>query len=119
DLYEQELADMKLRVANMQAEAAKLAEIRSSMETDLSHAETTAADAAASKADVDARSVYIGNVDYSATPEELHAHFTACGVIHRVTILCDKFTGHPKGFAYVEFADLSAASNALVLNDSL
>ena len=40
---------------------------------------------------------YVGQVDYEATPEELRAHFAACGTINRVTILCDKFTGHPKG----------------------
>lgn len=36
-------------------------------------------------------------VDYGATPEEIQGHFAACGQINRVTILCDKFTGHPKG----------------------
>jgi hypothetical protein len=37
-------------------------------------------------------------VDYAATPEEIQMHFQACGTINRVTILCDKFTGHPKGY---------------------
>lgn len=36
-------------------------------------------------------------VDYSATPEEIQGHFQSAGTINRVTILCDKFTGHPKG----------------------
>jgi polyadenylate-binding protein 2 len=36
-------------------------------------------------------------VDYSATPEELVKHFEACGTVERVTIMCDKFTGQPKG----------------------
>jgi RNA recognition motif-containing protein len=36
-------------------------------------------------------------VDYAATPEEIQQHFQACGAINRITILCDKFTGHPKG----------------------
>lgn len=58
-------------------------------------------------------------VDYGATPEEIQQHFQSCGTIHRVTILCDKFTGHPKGFAYVEFADPSFVENAMVLNESL
>ena len=49
------------------------------------------------------KSIYVGQVDYSATPEELVAHFKACGQVERVTIMCDKFTGHPKGFAYIEF----------------
>ncbi|KAL2762038.1 embryonic polyadenylate-binding protein 2 isoform 2, partial [Daubentonia madagascariensis] len=49
------------------------------------------------KAEADHRSVYVGNVDYGGTAEELEAHFNCCGEIHRVTILCDKFSGHPKG----------------------
>lgn len=67
----------------------------------------------------DARSIYIGNVDYGATPEELHAHFQSCGTINRITILCDKFTGHPKGFAYIEFAEEASVKNAEALNESL
>ena len=67
----------------------------------------------------DARSIYIGNVDYGTTPEELHAHFQSCGTINRITILCDKFTGHPKGFAYIEFAEESSVKNAEALNESL
>lgn len=58
-------------------------------------------------------------VDYGATPEEIQQHFQSCGTINRVTILCDKFTGHPKGYAYVEFADPSAVENSSVLNESL
>ncbi|KAG9006171.1 cytoplasmic RNA-binding protein [Tulasnella sp. JGI-2019a] len=68
---------------------------------------------------VDARSVFVGNVDYSSSPEEIQQHFTSCGSINRVTILCDKFTGNPKGFAYVEFADPAFVETALALNDSL
>ena len=36
-------------------------------------------------------------VDYGATAEELEAHFHGCGSVNRVTILCDKYSGHPKG----------------------
>ncbi len=35
------------------------------------------------KMEVDARSVYIGNVDYAATAEELEQHFHGCGSINR------------------------------------
>ena len=58
-------------------------------------------------------------MDYSARPEDLQEHFKDCGVVNRVTILCDKFTGHPKGFAYVEFADKEDVSNALALDESM
>ncbi|KAG8952497.1 hypothetical protein FRC04_004557 [Tulasnella sp. 424] len=68
---------------------------------------------------VDGRSVYVGNVDYGATPEELQQHFLSCGSINRITIVCDKFTGNPKGYAYVEFSDPAFVDTALALNDSL
>ena len=42
-------------------------------------------------------SVYVGQVDYMTTPEELLGHFEACGTVERVTIVCDKYTGKPKG----------------------
>ena len=35
-------------------------------------------------------------VDYSATPEELQRAFNECGIVNRVTILCDR-AGAPKG----------------------
>jgi RNA recognition motif-containing protein len=37
----------------------------------------------------------------------------------RVTILCNKFDGHPKGFAYVEFADKDSVQTAMALDESL
>eukprot|EP00298_Acanthocystis_sp_HF-20_P003994 c14342_g1_i1.p1 GENE.c14342_g1_i1~~c14342_g1_i1.p1 ORF type:complete len:195 (-),score=85.18 c14342_g1_i1:66-608(-) len=70
-------------------------------------------------ADADSRSIHVGNVDFSSTPEELQSHFQECGTINRVTILCDKYTGHPKGFAYIEFAEEASVTKAAELNDSL
>merc|ERR1719321_1400039 len=69
--------------------------------------------------EVDKRSIYVGNVDYGSTPEELQEHFKSCGQINRITILVDKFTGQPKGFAYIEFAEEATVNNAQLLNDSL
>lgn len=57
-------------------------------------------------------------VDYSATGDQLSAHFSDCGTINRVTIVCNKATGQPKGYAYIEFQDHLAAQNALILNES-
>lgn len=84
---------MKRRVAEMEEEAAKLREMQASL--DQTHQELTDS----SKDDVDSRSIFVGNVDYSASPEEIQAHFQSCGSINRVTILLDKFTGQPKGYA--------------------
>jgi polyadenylate-binding protein 2 len=47
------------------------------------------------KEEVDARSVFVNNVDWGATPEELQQLFANCGTVNRVTILTDKF-GQPK-----------------------
>ena len=66
----------------------------------------------------DNASVYIGHVDYAATPQELYTHFAECGTVKRVTILCDKWTNHPKGFAYMEFEDVASVEKAVTLNDS-
>nr|KAF6411242.1 PABPN1 like, cytoplasmic [Rousettus aegyptiacus] len=71
------------------------------------------------KMEVDHRSIYVGNVDYGGTAKELEAYFNHCGEVQRVTILCDKFSGHPKGYAYVEFTSESSVQAAVELNESI
>lgn len=66
------------------------------------------------KEEADLRSVYVGNVDYGCTPEELQAHFQNCGTVNRVTILTDR-GGNPKGFAYIEFLESDAVESACLL----
>jgi len=112
-LNDASLEEMKEKLAEMEAEAKKLREVQAQVEKDLS------TQTLISKQDVDSRSVFVGQVDFSATPEELQTHFQSCGTILRITILCDKFTGRPKGHAYIEFQDVSAIANAIMLNDSL
>jgi len=68
---------------------------------------------------LDENSIYVGQVDYEASAEELMAHFSPCGAVNRVTIMRDHITGMPKGFAYIEFADKEALNNALKLDDTL
>ncbi|ORZ28229.1 hypothetical protein BCR41DRAFT_298538, partial [Lobosporangium transversale] len=111
----QEIEAMKQRVKEMEAEAAKLREMQAQAEKEMNMTE----EGKNNKEAVDARSVYVGNVDWGSTPEEIQAHFQSCGTINRITILCDKWTGQPKGYAYVEFADPSSVANAMVLNESL
>lgn len=113
-----EIDAMKRRVAEMEAEAAKLRELNEVAERDIAEA-LPAVPTDQERVEADSRSIYVGNVDYGATPEEIQQHFQSCGTINLVTILCDKFTGHPKGYAYVEFAEPSFVENALVLNESL
>jgi RNA recognition motif-containing protein len=92
---QEDIETMQKRLAEMEAEAQKIREMQESV--DKEHSALSSQD---KKEDVDARSVFVGNVDYAATPEELQAHFASCGTILRVTILCDKITGHPKGYAF-------------------
>lgn len=82
---------MKKRVAEMEEEAAKLREMQASLNQQTQESTDN-------KDDIDSRSIFVGNVDYSASPEDVQAHFQSCGSINRVTILLDKFTGHPKGY---------------------
>merc|ERR1719471_2545494 len=106
----------------MEDEAEKLKQMQADVEKQLSV--PTSPTAATNltfeeKMEVDARSVYVGNVDYGSTAEELEQHFHGCGSINRVTILCNKYDGNPKGFAYVEFADKDSVDTAMALDDSL
>lgn len=89
-----DVEDMKMRVKQMEEDAAKLKELQSKLVANTSGVTT---EAEAERAELDARSIYVGNVDFSSTPEELQNHFQACGTIQRVTILSDKWTGRPKG----------------------
>ena len=75
---------------------------------DASLAQPAGADTA-SKEEADNRSVYVGQVDYSATPEELQVHFKDCGTVNRVTILTDKM-----GNAKVSHDHLKAPMIAMI-----
>ena len=47
--------------------------------------------------ETDKRSVFVKNVDYKASKDEIIEHFKSCGAINRVTIISDRFTRQPKG----------------------
>ncbi|CAH2294452.1 polyadenylate-binding 2 [Pelobates cultripes] len=119
-----ELEAIKARVREMEEEAEKLKELQNEVEKqmNMSPPPGNAGPVIMSveeKMEADARSIYVGNVDYGATAEELEAHFHGCGSVNRVTILCDKYTGHPKGFAYIEFSDKESVRTSMALDESL
>jgi len=115
-----ELEAIKARVREMEEEAEKLKQMQDEVEKQISINPVTGAGLSLEeKMEVDERSVYVGNVDYSATADDLERHFHGCGSVNRVTILCDKFTGLPKGFAYIEFADKDSVQTATALDESL
>ncbi|KAL7146632.1 hypothetical protein ABFS83_06G054500 [Erythranthe nasuta] len=120
DSKSKELEGMKKRLQEIEEEAGALREMQAKVEKEMvSNQEDSTGGSAnqAEKEEVDARSIYVGNVDYACTPEEVQQHFQSCGTVNRVTILTDKF-GQPKGFAYVEFVEVESVQNAVLLNES-
>ncbi|KAG1670647.1 Polyadenylate-binding protein 2 [Nymphon striatum] len=119
-----DLEVIKARVREMEEEAEKLKQMQSEVEKQMNMSPPAGVTSPLNlsfeeKMEVDSRSVFVGNVDYGATAEELEQHFHGCGSINRVTILCDKYSGHPKGFAYVEFGDKDSTITAMALDESL
>ncbi|KAL8158654.1 hypothetical protein V2J09_000191 [Rumex salicifolius] len=114
-----EMEDMKKRLKEMEEEAAALREMQAKVQKEMSSVQDPGAVAAeqANKEEVDSRSIFVGNVDYACTPEEVQQHFQSCGTVNRVTIRTNKF-GQPKGYAYVEFVEPEAIQEALQLNES-
>ena len=60
--------------------------------------------------------IYVGNLPYSATEQDIIGLFAAYGPVDRVKIITDRETGQSKGFAFVTLGDqsqLNAAVEAL------
>ncbi|XP_021753223.1 polyadenylate-binding protein 2-like [Chenopodium quinoa] len=115
-----DVEDMKKRLKEMEDEAAALREMQAKVEKEMGAVQDPAAAAAdqANREEVDSRSVFVGNVDYACTPEEVQQHFQSCGTVNRVTIRTNKF-GQPKGYAYVEFVEPEAVQEAIRLSESV
>ncbi|KAK8794424.1 hypothetical protein JH06_1164 [Blastocystis sp. subtype 4] len=64
---------------------------------------------------IDERSIFVKQVDYGVTPQELMEYFSTCGSITRIKILTTK-QGVPKGAAYIEFADPESVKSALMFS---
>ncbi|XP_053257895.1 embryonic polyadenylate-binding protein 2 [Podarcis raffonei] len=120
EVEDPELEAIKAKVREMEKEEEWLQELQAEAKNLImrSEAGTVFVCLLREKMEVDQRSVYVGNVDYGGSAEELESHFNSCGQINRVTILCDKFSGHPKGYAYIEFADKSSVKAAVELGES-
>jgi len=57
--------------------------------------------------------LFVGNLPYDATEEEIRQHFSAVGNLSYVSIPLDRETGKKRGFAFVEFADAQQAQEAI------
>ena len=60
--------------------------------------------------------LYVGNLSYDANEQDLEDLFKEFGDITSVRLIKDRETGRSKGFAFVEFANDSAAQAALKLD---
>jgi len=60
--------------------------------------------------------IYVGNLPYSATEDELRQLFAQHGEVHSVNLISDRETGRPRGFGFVEMDD-DAASSAITALD--
>jgi cold-inducible RNA-binding protein len=57
--------------------------------------------------------IYVGNLSYEVTEEDLRQEFGAFGEVTSVSIITDKISGRPKGFGFVEMATKSEAEAAI------
>lgn len=57
--------------------------------------------------------IYVGQLPYSATAEELRTIFSQFGEIASLNLITDKFSGQSKGFAFVEMPNNAEADKAI------
>ncbi len=57
--------------------------------------------------------IYVGNLSYDVTEDELRNEFSAYGKVESVSIITDKYSGRSKGFAFVEMPTVSEGQAAI------
>jgi RNA recognition motif-containing protein len=57
--------------------------------------------------------IFVGNLSYQTTQEDLYAAFAAYGSVERVNIVTDRETGQARGFAFVEMTERRDAETAI------
>lgn len=57
--------------------------------------------------------IFVGNLSFQTTQDELHAAFAQYGNVDRVNIVTDRDTGQARGFAFVEMPDQREAETAI------
>ena len=63
--------------------------------------------------------IYLGNIAWSMTEDDVEALFAEFGAVSSVKIITDKYSGRSKGFGFVEMDDDAGAQKAIdALNDS-
>jgi RNA recognition motif-containing protein len=57
--------------------------------------------------------IYVGNLSFDVTEEELRTEFAAFGKVESVNVVTDKYSGRPRGFAFVEMPTVSEGQAAI------
>jgi len=63
------------------------------------------------------KKVYVGNMSYDTTAEKLQELFQVHGEVTSVNVVTDRYTGRPRGFAFVEMATDEAVKAAIAALD--
>jgi RNA recognition motif-containing protein len=63
--------------------------------------------------DISSMKLYVGNLPYTTTDEDLRTLFAQAGTVVSVDLIKDRFTGDSKGFAFVEMSNQSEGENAI------
>jgi RNA recognition motif-containing protein len=62
------------------------------------------------------KKIYVGNLPFSATEDELRQLFTEHGTVESVNMITDRDTGRPRGFGFIEMAPADADTAIQALN---
>jgi RNA recognition motif-containing protein len=62
------------------------------------------------------KSLYVGNLPYDASEDDIRSAFSAHGQVHSVKVVTDRETGRPRGFAFVEMSEGDAESAVKAMN---
>jgi len=57
--------------------------------------------------------IYVGNISFDVTEEELRGEFASFGEVESVAIPTDRYSGRPRGFAFVEMPSVSEGQAAI------
>jgi RNA recognition motif-containing protein len=57
--------------------------------------------------------LYVGNLSFRVTSEDLQEHFASAGTVESANVVMDRETGRSRGFGFVEMADEDSANTAI------
>src|SRR5580658_4023671 len=61
------------------------------------------------------KNVFVGNLSFNTSEQDIRSLFEAYGTVDRVNIVTDRDSGQPRGFAFVEMANDAEGNNAIAV----